>query len=108
MRLFRRIAIRTERLAAPGRRPFDARHPVYRAAHRCISPVYRFGADVTVLAKPLKSAQVGASRRRTARSRLSRARLSVDTPANTYRSLSLFFFLSLFYLDFKCKAIIIY
>lgn len=37
-----------------GRRPFATRHPVYCAAHRCIFPMYRFGADVTALAK-LKS-----------------------------------------------------
>lgn len=46
---------------APACRPFATRHPVYRAAHRCISPVYRFGADVTALAKPLKSAEAGAT-----------------------------------------------
>jgi len=36
--------------------------PVTRyTAHRCISPVYRFGADVTALAKPLKPAEAGLS-----------------------------------------------
>jgi len=78
-----------------GRQPFAARHPVYCAAHRCIFPMYRFGADVTALAKPLKACRSGnlsplnggvSLITRASFSRYARGRLSAR------RSLSLSFF----------------